>query len=112
MTKQEMLEMAAKAVGRRFNDYDPDPEYGLGWCGKNGNDWWNPLTDDGDAFRLMVDLKLDVMFFDGYGEIHVEGEGVYYIPDSVIEFYSDDMMASTRLAIVRAAAEIGRMMDD
>lgn len=110
MNDRELLEMAAKAVGRRFNDYDTDPEFGLGWCGKNGNDWWNPITDDTDVFRLMVDLKLDVMFFSGYGEIHVSD--VDYMQDHVIEHYSDDMAASTRLAIVRAAAEIGRMKND
>lgn len=109
MSERELLEMAAKAVGRRFNDYDSDPEFGIGWCGKNGNDWWNPLTDAGAAFQLMVDLKLDVMFFNGYSEIHVEG-GDYY--NSVTEDYSDDMGASVRLAIVRAAAEIGRMKND
>lgn len=104
MNDRELLELAAKAVGRRFNDYDPDPEFGLGWCGKSGNDWWNPLNDDGDAFQLAVKLKIDIMFFDGFEEIHADYND--YIKGAVIEAYSDDMQSSVRRAITRAAAEI------
>lgn len=48
-TDRELLELAAKAAGRRIDPIDAmhGPE-----------DWvcWNPLTDDGDALRLAADV--------------------------------------------------------
>ena len=69
---------------------------------------WNPLTDDGDAFRLAVTLQLDIQNSLGKTcEVSRWDKGfddyVYYIED-----YSDDPRAATRRAIVRAAVEIGR----
>jgi hypothetical protein len=60
---------------------------------------WNPLTDDGDALRLAVNLHL-----------------LYGINTDILNHYlalelpSDEPLAATRRAIVRAAAEIGRNM--
>lgn len=106
MTDRELLESAAKAAGGRVCfDYSPD---GYPWLQAivDGKPQpypvrWNPLTDDGDAFRLMVKLRMNVdwesadcVWCDNEGET-VEG---------------DDPYAATRRAIVRAAAEIGRDM--
>jgi hypothetical protein len=52
---------------------------------------WNPLTDDGDAFRLAV--KLDLL---------VDGLAGNY--DETQEEYDADPYAANRRAIVRAAA--------
>jgi hypothetical protein len=112
MTDKEQLELAAKAVGIKLkwmtqigNGVKPDEHFISNW---------HPLTDDGDALRLAVKLKMEVYHGND------EGEAVYasYVkPNSVIgycvEYYDDlshkcDPYAATRRAIVRAAAEIGK----
>ncbi len=92
-----MLELAAKAAGidtTRCLQYE---DGAFDWPGKAGR--WNPLTDDGDALRLAVNLHL-----------------LYGINTDILNHYlalelpSDEPLAATRRAIVRAAAEIGRNM--
>lgn len=106
MTDRELLELAAKAAGMEGMRYaspytgmskmlDPARPETTGSIGPN----WNPLTDDGDALRLAVKLHL-----------------IYGINTDILNHYlalelpSDDPLAATRRAIVRAAAEIGRQM--
>ena len=95
MNDRELLELAAKAAGYTITD----------WCaGRRGADWaelsdtskWNPIEDDGDALRLAVRLGLVV----NTGCAHDEKNDL------------DDPYAATRRAIVRAAAEIGRQMQE
>ena len=103
---REMLELAAKAAGiegkwakwdHAYGDYR---EYGLDYGGRT---LWNPITDDGDALRLAVKLKLTPMMRDfGCDVTDFVGIGCAY------EKWSSDPYADTRRAIVRAAAEIGR----
>ena len=99
MTDRELLELAAKAAGlQRCENYYTD-------AAGNHVDW-NPLADDGDAMRLAVKLKFDIM---QSGNI----VGVYpRFPKSIVaqQPAGDDPYAATRRAIVRAAAEIGRNM--
>jgi hypothetical protein len=61
---------------------------------------WNPLTDDGDALRLAVKLfdgdDMDVIWYNAR-RLRAERPEL-------------DEVAAIRLAIVRAAAEIGRIM--
>jgi hypothetical protein len=136
MTDKELLEMAAKAAGwtgwrskhgywnvtspegrssthcHHWNSYCPDtgkklrePTFADAISETN----WNPLTDDGDALRLAVKLKIQITpgtynkdeftaFKAAGGEAH--------------EFcnFLQDEYAATRRAIVRAAAEIGKAM--
>lgn len=64
---------------------------------------WNPLTDDGDALRLAVKLRIGI-------ERHKLCRTTaynHYRNVSVTE-HNDDEYAVTRRAIVRAAAEIGK----
>ena len=98
MTDRELLEDAAKAAGLK----PPLPMHGPGltW----GHGWWNPLTDDGDAFRLAVKLKIELYF----ESLYVVGRGT--ADDHEVTFYNGHPYAATRRAIVRAAAEIGRSM--
>ena len=95
MTDKELLELAAKAAGFT-NWWD-------GWSdeGRETSDYWNPLTDDGDALRLAVKLRL---VFDAQGDKTFCGTTQY----DAIEHHKGDPYAATRLAIVRAAAEIGK----
>ena len=102
MTDKELLELAAKAAGYEYTTRaDHDRLMVL------GNDLlrrpWNPLTDDGDALRLAVKLKLEVEWWKtGVNVFHP-----VYAP-MPIEHLEDDPYAATRRAIVRAAAEIGK----
>jgi hypothetical protein len=83
MSDRELFESAAKAV-------------------------WNPLTDDGDALRLAVKLKIDVMHTNTHSpQVHALAANKV----QVWEDSTDDPYAATRRAIVRAAAEIGRKME-
>jgi hypothetical protein len=93
MTDKELLVLAAKAArieGISFESVRRD------WA-------WNPLDDDGDALRLAVTLRMNV---------HLDSNMVDVDPDGISWFseaYGDDHYASTRRAIVRAAAEIGKL---
>ena len=104
---KELLELAAKAAGYTLEDHhDINGEY-WPWCIEEG-EYWCPLTDDGDALRLAVKLNLSMDLFD-------DAIFVGYTPncndcDQVREELNNDPYASTRRAIVKAAAEIGRSM--
>lgn len=109
MTDRELIDMAAKAagiVGEWMKDVSfvqdrwyfnvPYENYNL----LTGFEW-NPLIDDGDAFRLAVKLGFVIDTHATrvcYGETFDIGE----------PGFRD--VAATRRAIVRAAAEIGRAM--
>lgn len=122
MDDRELLEMAAKAagIGGKFSENHPEdgaPCYSCGINrGKRVQILWNPLTDDGDALRLLVELKMDVTFFRGFEEVYVQAEGPPDTPWELSETidanekFSSDMAAATRRAIVRAAAVIGKAM--
>ena len=105
MNDRELLEAAAKAAGIAiwFSDNDTP------WVG--GDKYvWNPLTDDGDALRLAVALRL---------RVGTDGQSLYssiqcwrphHDTPYVAELEGTDPYAATRRAIVRAAAEIGSNM--
>lgn len=102
MTDRELLEMAAKAAGYEFRWFTTGPGLvGIKPC-------WDPLTDDGDALRLAVKLrlKIDTGAFD-YPHDRTE---VWRTEPKFPQYaeHRDDPYAATRRAIVRAAAEIGR----
>lgn len=100
MTDKELLELAAKAAGYTDIKYENgwwlEVRYGLTEAFWNGEDYWNPLEDNDDAFRLAV--KLTVL--NGYRiSIPNVDEG-------------EDQYAATRRAIVQTAAEIGKVMGE
>jgi hypothetical protein len=67
---------------------------------------WNPLEDDGDAFRLAVKLGLDLRTADSsyaFAGMNMAETGLGYC-----ECLGDNPFTANRRAIVRAAAEIGR----
>ena len=107
---RELLELAARASGLLLCGYS--------WIGENEGDdeceilesafvkrhpeqelasKWNPLTDDGDAFRLMVALRL---WRDDPDICCVER----------VEDHNGDELSATRRAIVRAAAALWERM--
>lgn len=124
MTDRELLELAARACGFGAENTPGNPrcwtesEYPRD-SGKHGALWnyvghgstaelWNPLTDDGDALRLAVNLQLivghDVDDKLAYAQLRNPHR-------SFNEFYggtSLDPHTATRRAIVRAAAAIAQ----
>ena len=114
---KELLTLAAKAAGIRL-EWDGDPKYWtpMYYEGKTYHTW-NPLTDDGDALRLAVKLRIEISF-PGYikpdrpvvhaGKYWHRNESCWYPFE---EFRDEDPYAATRRAIVRAASEIGRGME-
>lgn len=110
MNDRELLVLAAKAAGMTPGHLGPDWSHPgikvdtpLGWR------WWNPLTDDGDALRLAVALKIGV-YPDSEDAAGVKG--CFCTPSTFVPHNDDDVVIlhATRRAIVRAAAEIGKAM--
>jgi hypothetical protein len=101
MTDRELLESAAKAAGIVDFVYLGNTEGG--WS-ESLDDYWNPLTDDGDALRLAVKLSLLVL---PYPDDHAVRVTRLDQPDTIAAF-GDDPYAATRRAIVRAAAAIAQ----
>ena len=101
MTDKELLEFAAKAAGLEV--VTPTMlKYGQ----------WNPLTDDGDALRLAVKLRIDIGFeFDRIDvAFEFESGGFEIVTEYLYDNPPTDKLAATRRAITRAAAEIGKAM--
>ena len=104
--ERTLLSFAAKAAGillAHWNDggecYSSGPGFIL-----PSNAIWNPLADDGDALRLAVKLGLTLV---------IESDMVFcrnQRSDKAFCERGSDRNAATRLAIVRAAAEIGKAM--
>lgn len=108
MSDRELLELAAKVAGRSF-------AFGKDWHDEGqiylDGRQWNPLTDDGDALRLAVKLKLAIRPLEKC--VFVESDPETLLGQSQfseLEMYGHDPYIATRRAIVRAAAEIGKAM--
>jgi len=115
MTDRELLELAAKAAGLRVGFgyaytksgrhdlYWSHVHHQLAWHDKTAGSeypepvFWNPLTDDGDAFRLAVMRKIFRCHMDLFHKFYEEE-----IANGL------DEPAATRRAIVRAVAEVAR----
>jgi hypothetical protein len=107
---KELLKKAAKAAGIEFDwcHNGVAIDHGFGEIGVHKGKWvnvWNPLTDDGDALRLAVQLGLDI-------EVYKTSTHVYddKSEKSFQEDHDGDQYSATRKAIVRAAVEIGKGM--
>lgn len=75
--------------------------------------WWNPLTDNADAFCLAVQLNIEIHPYEetSTGEWSMAKERNHSYADEFSEKIKDnDIYAATRRAIVRAAAEIGKTL--
>ena len=114
MTEGELglLTLAAKAAGLEVfrgpsgsHQYDYWSMYRKNPKGDfyNGIEW-NPLSDDGDAFRLAIDLELDV-------SLGKNGAVVEFGKLQIEELDASDPYDAVRRAIVRAAAAIGENME-
>ena len=130
MKDRKLLELAAMAYwGSEIGDVcsirwlEEDQCIGYMHADKqdhNGNDvelCWNPLTDDGDAFRLAVKLRIDIDHgspLDNSRYVCASCCGIEMVRDAVraVEEFEDDVGVqrayATRRAIVRAAAELAK----
>ncbi|MDN7490619.1 hypothetical protein QZM35_23180 [Burkholderia sp. AU45274] len=100
MTDKELLEHAAKAA--KF-DFVPSKDGGIGWIGGILHKPWNPLRDDGDALRLAVKMKMDIVIGQSVKVVCVIND---HNVSRVILPLDEDPYATTRRAIVMAAAGI------
>ena len=107
-TDRELLELAAKAAGHSELIYCEFWKCMAGWVEEDGgyfdsNSCWRPLTDDGDAFRLEVALKLSTVWDPTVRRWSVGG----IVNDEFkwLAFHQD-----RRLATVTAAAEVGKIL--
>ena len=103
MSDRELLELAAKAAGIDLTETEDGFEADF-----DDSRIWNPLTDDGDALRLLVSLySKGVVLNAGGGGVCVD-IGKHSADEWCPLEGSYDPYAATRRAIVRAAAEIGK----
>jgi len=102
MADRDLLEMAAKALGlgRQFWDYEW--VRGLGHM-VTRRSMWNPLGNDGEALMLAASLRISINFTSSHTECEI-GEEIFS------EEHMGEPWPATRRAIVRAAAELGRLM--
>jgi len=103
MDDRTLLELAAKAanIGGKW-DWPRGAKAPIFWRDASGKAW-QPLTDDGDALRLAVRLRMSVAHTGNTADVETRS-GI------VSESRLSDPYAATRRAVVRAAAEIGRGM--
>lgn len=114
---RKLLELAAKAAGIAI----------LGWYGDDGEDgeWaehkprqgdavgWNPLRDDGDCFRLQVDARIRLEVDSNRAQAQTEQRPGWTSAIVVIQSHdgkTESARAAARLAVVQAAAWVGRSM--
>jgi hypothetical protein len=123
MDDRELLKLAAKAAGIELRwhecavDADGTPDFmDSTWCfipsakpphNRRAGDAqagtiWNPLTDDGDALRLLARLRLVLNVSDG------SAHAWKWNPGSMEPFsvHRGDEMAAVRRAIVQEAATL------
>jgi hypothetical protein len=113
MSDNKLLELAAKAVGIAFCLWHHRPAQIVDKGSVIETRFWNPLTDDGDALRLAVKLKMkvEVDYSDSFRYVtsakcwSKELERCVFASEEI----EPDPYAATRRAIVRAAAEIGKV---
>ena len=114
MTDKELLELSAKAAGFVRFDWLAGDHLMNVYHRDGKREYWNPLSDDGDALRLAAKLHIGVRT---HGPDHWLQKNVAVAlwdagerSGRVTMQADSDFLRATRRAIVRAAAEIGRNM--
>ncbi|WP_116817917.1 hypothetical protein [Pseudomonas syringae] len=108
MNDRELMELAAKAAGVDFDGHTFVKR------DRYSSNVWAPLFDDGDAFRLAVQLGMRIYVYPG-GDDNVtvvandelKAKGAPHISEP----HAEDRLAATRRAIVRAAAEMAKGLE-
>ena len=110
MTDRELLELAAKAAknGAFWHPNNPFSRAMELPC----ETAWNPLDDDGDALRLAVTLYMGVQINGTTHRSLSNRTVVRFSKNTQLSImHRGDPNDTTRRAIVRAAAEIGKRLD-
>lgn len=113
MTDRELLELAAKAAGKKIIDWCRDRN-GVLVALLDDESYWQPLIENaltdcmGDALRLAVECGIEYRRITMPHSIGIQAYDGSIM--AVYEQYGDDHYAATRRAVLRAAAEIGRDM--
>lgn len=105
MTDRELLELAAKAAGMTLGAWSDAAGAFMYRDGYPGRGYWNPLTDDGDALRLAVKLRLAIDIGIYLTSIDGPQEGQ---KEFVVEHHDGAALRAVRRAIVRAAAMLAK----
>lgn len=115
MADNDLLLLAAKAAGIKLDDgkWNGGTGESFDFFGNAVLDWhngkvWNPLKDDGDAFRLMVILDFRVFFFRKHVDVVDWNRSEKVITEHFSGNNPQTKPAALRRAIVRMAAEIGK----
>lgn len=109
----ELLKLAAKAIGEEgadlgtsgFGLYKPVPGRMQPFVE------WNPLVNNGDALKLVIQLNIRFRRWPGVSAEALQRGGYIeasYKNDELRVFIDGDPYAAVRSAVVRAAAEIGK----
>jgi hypothetical protein len=113
VTDSELLELAANGAGFEWRWFGAtfctlrDPEMAI-------YKPWNPLEDDGDAFRLAVRLRFDICTEDNdphpTEDRNISHVNVWPLNGGIgaSEELEPDPYAATRRAVVRAAASMAK----
>jgi hypothetical protein len=111
MEDRELLELAAKALGKVFVYGRPTIMGGSATPFLDGYGYWNPLKDDGDCAQLEVELCMDVQIDEsGVRSVKYLRDGMEFIESIQLACnHGGDMNKARRRASVEVSAEIGRM---
>jgi hypothetical protein len=103
---RELLELAARALGARFEEVDGEGYGNLHFPDGSVRFAWNSLVHSDDALELAVQLHI-LIDPDGkqYAIATATGKRNNVLVD---EPHNGDPLAATKRAITRAAAEIGK----
>lgn len=105
-TDRELLEAAAKAAGlkvRCVGNGEPNGTYSF--YAEPSQLWWNPLVDDGDAFRLATHLRIDLCFEKTHS-VGAYTERDEWFHEHCDQGKAEQILDKARRAITRAAASM------
>ena len=107
MTERELLELAANAMGQSVVNWAQD---GAAELHPRGG-FWNPLRNDGDAFRLIARFGMAV--HSGYVSCYVGHAAAtfqepYPYVGNTENAHADAAATALRLAVTAVAAQIGQ----
>jgi len=107
MDDRALLEAAARAAGiviATWSNCQAGGFLAINCMPERRNRFWNPLTDDGDALRLAVKLRMELSIDDKHAWAMATGDpGAGHA-----DYIGSDPYAATRRAIVRAAAAMAQ----
>lgn len=108
MNDRELLELAAKAAGINGRWVKGFEHLGLCTSQPPLHDWWNLLSNDGDALRLLATLSEQNNRMTLY--CYADEISIHASVDGALCKYFDDPAKAFRRSIVHVAAEIGKTL--